>query len=803
MNRKANGRRIGVGGNDSGKNSGGKDGHGKNGCVKNSGGKNGRGKNNRVKNSSGKNGYGKNGGGGNDRGSVTVFLIIITAGMLLFTSLLIDFSRIAAFNRKLDGATRAAVRSVLAAYDAGLYERYGLFARGGTPDDEIMGPVLEDWLNGPDGGHFRLLDARLVEYGTNVSQVLGDHDVFRRQVLEEMKYKAPIDLTLELASKLKPMSGAMKEAAAAVDLLERLRKLYERREQHLAAAIEAQREAANAAKDANLDSLLPLQGTAGLSRDTVQDVAAGYAQYTAWIAADASREEGTEPVYAAEIAAYERMARAVSQELRQSSMQAEQAHRRMETLALQELELARQINREMSETVARARTSAAGRDSGFVRLGESAVQGGAASIPAGAEDDLRQIRDTVDQLLLPDDWFGEFREEIVSQAAEYASFYAEAGVFQSSVSAALGGYGGDGSALHDGARRLQASYGRFYEKYIRPGTVIAARERALQSSQQVSREAKRKQAEADEMWKRVRGVLHQLRADPGTEEQREEFRLLEQAYRSNLAFNEAAAGSPPEAAGLPEEAGDMSGDAAGLSEGLFGSMADMLEHVRDPLYIGEYTIQRFSTFDPRNFTGFLGVTGPGEEADDAAADSGGLAEAFNLGNQEAEYILYGFHDPVANIAAAYGELFAFRLAIRTMEGLIVNKSLAHPLLILPAALLYGLKMAVEDMISFAREGAAPLSKYVPVRLTYADYLRLFMLLHGGDAGRLSRMIAVIERNTGTDLSRTPAGVSGEVRASVNLWFLPGLMRTINRLGVLEGKVAGNRYETSETIGWSY
>jgi hypothetical protein len=108
------------------------------------------------------------------------------------------------------------------------------------------------------------------------------------------------------------------------------------------------------------------------------------------------------------------------------------------------------------------------------------------------------------------------------------------------------------------------------------------------------------------------------------------------------------------------------------------------------------------------------------------------------------------------------------------------------------------------MLAFTERGTAPLSKYVKVELAYTDYLRLFMLMHSGnEAARLTRMIVVIEQNSGTMLSAVPSAVTGEARVSAELWFVPGLMRVIGRFGLLDGKVVGNRYETTQTIGWSY
>ena len=62
-----------------------------------------------------------------------------------------------------------------------------------------------------------------------------------------MKYKAPIDFTLEIASRFAPIASAMKEASTAVVTLEQIRKLYDQREAHLQAVLDDQHNSAAAA----------------------------------------------------------------------------------------------------------------------------------------------------------------------------------------------------------------------------------------------------------------------------------------------------------------------------------------------------------------------------------------------------------------------------------------------------------------------------------------------------------------------------------------------------------------------------
>ena len=177
-----------------------------------------------------------------------------------------------------------------------------------------------------------------------------------------------------------------------------------------------------------------------------------------------------------------------------------------------------------------------------------------------------------------------------------------------------------------------------------------------------------------------------------SDEHREQFLQAEKLYRNNLLFNQHADEAASEAgAVLAEDAYKAAEQSDSLMGGLFTGLASMLEQALDSLYYGEYTLLRYTSFQPEKLRTLL-----------TGGDTKDLSQALSFHNQEAEYILYGFNDPIANLAAAYGELFAVRLAIRTMEGLIASRSLGHPLIILSAALIYGLEKTIEDMLSFTK-----------------------------------------------------------------------------------------------------
>jgi len=181
-----------------------------------------------------------------ERGTVAVYLAAALASFILLTGLLIDFARVAAFRKQLELAVKSGTRSVLSAYDPVVRERYGLFVRGGDLARDLFRRTVEGNLSRKEAGGFRFLDGRWENGDVTESRPLADHAVFRRQMAEEMKYRAPIDLTLEMAARFRGLHGAVREAAATAGTLEQARKAYERRERALDDALRRQEAAGKA-----------------------------------------------------------------------------------------------------------------------------------------------------------------------------------------------------------------------------------------------------------------------------------------------------------------------------------------------------------------------------------------------------------------------------------------------------------------------------------------------------------------------------------------------------------------------------
>ncbi|ACS99921.1 hypothetical protein [Paenibacillus sp. JDR-2] len=730
-------------------------------------------------------------------GSITIFSAVVLSGLLLFSAVLIDYARMAVLHKVTEDAARSGVRSALSAYDNRLYERYGLFGRGGTDSNDIFEQTVQANLERSAGQQetFKLVQAELQSAHIDNAEVLGKHEVFSRQVLEEMKYKAPVDFTLELASKFAPLSGAMKEANVTVNMLEELRKLYDKREEKLAAALQLQRQAAETV--GGIAGLIPAKALElATGTENAARLAGDYAQYANWVTTDQRLvQQGKKTKYSDQIRAYEDKARGWTDGMSRELAKARKQHDKLQQEAVKAINEAKQLNADMQRI--KQETANAPSNSGYDRVTGKNIAGVDAAagpvVDTAPENDMQEIRKMADELILPDGWFAEYSGEIADQAAVFASLQMEAGGFIANLTAGLASPNLSNEQIKEGAVNLRIAYEQYEAAYVRKGSSLDEREQML-TDKELKKERQAQEAKAGELWSEARRLLHGMTSVPQSEEHLRIIQDIEKRYKDNLLFNQEASGA--EAGGLvfAEDAHEEAEQATSAMSGLFDGIADMLEQTRDSVYLSEYTVSHFASFAPQNLRALL-----------TSGDTNELAHAAAFSNQEAEYVIYGFHSPTANLAAAYGELIGVRMAVRTMEGLSACRTAAHPLLILSCSVVYGLEKTMEDMAAFTERGAAPLSKYIKVDVAYTDYLRLFMLVHGG-ANRpsaLARMIAVIEYNGGVTLSKVPTALTGEIKASAKLWFLPGVMDIVQRFGSLQGKVVGGKYETVQTIGSSY
>lgn len=744
-----------------------------------------------------------------EAGSVSVFLIMIFAAVFAFVAIFIDFARMSALQAKTELLVRSASRSVLSAYDPVLLEQYGLFAFGETDENYIMSKVLNDQLKFMKrSDSFPITDIRLEESAVELSRQLGRYEVFEQQIREQMKYRAPIDFSIDIINRFKPMSEAMKEASNTVDLLGKLQKLYDRREAKLDELLNGQASAAQSAVE--LADLIPRSssgsGSSGLGFSTAEELVSGYGNYVSMIEAERARSEAAkasdgdedaeedenedeDDSYALEIIRYQQSTSRLISEMSEKNNASKQLHSLALARARELLQEIKQLDAEMLTLIEEAEQ----------RPEQEAYDkvGGSEGLPVSGKEEIAPLRTQSRKLLLPNSLLESISSGIEAQAERILSFSGAASSFVSMEGAVLSASASE-SALYSAVAAARAEANKYLNEFNDkgPGNRLQQTKAVIEGYRGSDKERKEIEKQAEGELNEAKGLLGRIEnLKDESKQNQEQFDLLESLYKANKEMNQAedsAGGGRKRIDSDPFEAG---GEAMGGMDSFYGGIAALMEGMSDNLFQAEYITGYFQHFDLKELQKTM------ESSQEGAGGSGGVD--FSVQSQEIEYILYGFHSPQGNIAAAYGEIFAMRLAIRTMEGLIKNSKNGNPLLIVAGALLYGVQHAIKDMISLTKDGYLELSAYLKVKLTYLDHLRIFLMLHGSSKSRLSRMLAVISLNTGVPVDERSTYVSARLMTALPLWFLPGVASLMDDTGILKGKVEGTRYYVEKQADFSY
>ncbi|CAH8772785.1 TadE/TadG family type IV pilus assembly protein [Paenibacillus dendritiformis] len=732
-------------------------------------------------------------------GSVSILLVFIVAAMFFFTSVFIDYARIAAAEWRIEALARAGIRSVMSAYEPELQERYQLFAYGATDPAHILDYVMQDQHQLRSTGVFPWVPLLLDSHSTSVTRPLADYDEIERQILEDMKYKAPVQFVFELSGKLKPMAGALKEAAQTTELLAKLQKLVDRRDKELLAVLKLQTKSRDELDRSGIDKGIAVHRHDRMedrplgSIRSAADIAAQYADYAEKKREDDRRGEDEDPQHRDDTDRYEADSREHASRLKRAVSLHNGNHDSWLREAESHLKEARHFNEEMKRVIEEVRSSPD--YAGYDKVGQSDIpDGGTMENGQQVEDAINEINASAEQLVMPDFFFKEWSREIDRQQALMSKIDNAASVFQH-LAGSISAYSTSASTLKNKARDLLEAYQTYDSEFIHTaGSYIERREEAMTNHQGKDKERKRVEKEADKELEKAKNLLSSLsELKSKLQEHQAAFDDVRSKMEAIDAHNQSSTEAPAERS-AGDHAVEESKQSMDSVTTLYDQAADGLLSLRDRLYRNEYAYMYFTSYDPRQLKSLLDSGNPGEE----------VVKSLGIVNQELEYILYGFHNPVGNIAAAYGEIFTMRLAIRTMEGFVEFGKLGHPLLILASAILYGIQQAVQDMLLLVTKNEIPISRYLPaVKLNYADHLRLFMLAHGSREGMLKRMLALIHYNTGIDPALRGTYGETEVRLSTPLWFLPGLMKLLGHAGLWDGEIENGRYYAVKCSVFSY
>lgn len=651
-----------------------------------------------------------------ESGAVSIFFLCILGALVLFQGVLADLIRIRTAELRMQRALHASLRSSLAAFDRSLLE-YGLF--GLTQSGETLQASFDRVLHSnatlaEEGAFLRLAGLQLPDSAEiRPLQTLGNPAVIRRQIMETMKYIAPVEFAKELADKLPLVKDQLGFARTYMEQADALEALLAEREEALDRIWSALEQLADAIRGADrsftglkleLNRLSARIGNA--SEERVRERIRELLRELAESSGDESggsgirRQLDQQEELLDDIEDFNRAWRQLQEQTDAISRRIQQDS----SLLLERLGTARSVNERIQERI-----------SGYTAANTD-------------EPGTEAFRQTV---VYPAEYFDEIQDALNGLASRFET-----------TAQAL---------AQTNERNRSVTYDREYAVRF---------EEFMKYQEQVERQRTERVKRVAEQKRQARRQAEEQRkqaAQDGSRACREsDAELYAQLGGKSGLFAKYMRAAGDAGAGQQDPWGQPPESSASFMLDKLQALGGKLAAVRDEMYLHEYALLHL------NYR-------TAETADGHA-----------LSGQEIEYLLYGLSSCTANHYAAYGEIFALRLAIRTAEAMVdlsAGAAAASPGLYVLQAVARGAMRGYEDARKLADGEAVPLADKIPqIRWNYKDHLRLFLWFHGSGASNLARLQSLIELNTGSDLTLATTSLRADAEGTLRLWFIPAAQK---------------------------
>lgn len=723
-----------------------------------------------------------------ENGAVSIYAIIITLLLFIFNGVLIDFIRIMAAERETDQAMKAAIRSTMSSYNQGV-KGYGLFGFDGGQGEasEIFKNVLNENLKQETGDYFRFIDTKVEGEPTVIvkdERMLSNKTTIEHQILEEMKYIAPMEIGKTIIEGFLQVSRGMQEASAYVDIATSIQDDVEDREDildRIKSKLEIVQQRTNElgnlannranstfpiVKDLN-DVLKHLQKYREIKQRPPLDPLPEDATDEEKEARKEEEEKRAEDDR--NIERFERRTRELIEtiELKSNAMREEL----VETIAL--IDEAEIINNNVKKTISDKRAEV---NQTYNSANEAANMSRKGTNPNDAAiDQIQEASSKLDDYVIDPEFFVNLKNKVESardQVAEDNSSnlagyinslktLVNHGNFNETQLHAIVSYSGNIKDHHGTAETL-----------VNEAYAIITGDRPVVKDEEVKdkeEEAKTEQGNANEELEKALEEANRYLDDHGLIQQISD---LARKYEGSIESSENEFNT--------EDPNKAAKDSMNFVDMIFGAIGDALLSSRDKIYVNEYIMTKFKSHDFKK--------------------SG--AEAYSLDNNQVEYIIYGLGTTGANFGMAMTEIFAFRFAVNFLEGFTRSYVRAFGPWMWAAALVYAFKETLADMKEIRKGKSIVFFRNFRFTTSYDDYLRIFMFYHP-EGNKLARTMALIEHDTSADLTTLPTYISAEATTSVKLWFLPGVTKMLGNTGVISGRVENGRYMIDKEIHYSY
>lgn len=206
-----------------------------------------------------------------NHGAVTVFLVIILVPVILVTSIFVDVCRVELAQSVVNSAGDLALNTLLSQYDSDLNEFYGMIASCQSMEDfyDVAGEFyetalqskgLEDKSGAVAQKIKEILEGKqetvdLLQIGWEGDKAytfeevpngnLANPALVKKEIVEFMKYRSPINGAADLLEKLKKSKKSLEDSEKDSDLIEKKEDYYEAEKDVVEAALNAYKELKN------------------------------------------------------------------------------------------------------------------------------------------------------------------------------------------------------------------------------------------------------------------------------------------------------------------------------------------------------------------------------------------------------------------------------------------------------------------------------------------------------------------------------------------------------------------------------
>ncbi|SDZ18156.1 hypothetical protein SAMN05421736_10798 [Evansella caseinilytica] len=720
-----------------------------------------------------------------ENGAVSLYAIIITLLLFIFNAVLIDYIRIMSAQRDTEQAAMAAARSTMAHFNQDL-KSYGLFGLEGGEDkaNDIFKQVFEQHLDlSTDGDYFRFTDTTPVDGEISVElhphRMLGNTATIRYQILEDMKYIAPMEIGASVIESLLKVSEEMEAASTYAKASSKINKDLDNREDKLDKVLKLLEEAERLLDD--LDDKIKGAGSSKFPHvGHISHFVQHLEEYQRIVKdKDADTEEmddDEKEKWEKEQEDAEKFVENVEALFTSIDNSIDSANGKLEE-ALRLLEEAEELNATIKKKIDDVRSETADNysDATNARKQLSLEDSGG----TGDGSTINDANEALDELVIDQQFFDDLKGKIALASNKVDNGSRQGDDTMKVYMIAFGKMLDDIKTqpvpfARNNVTKMQSAH-RDAKDYVKDAIDYFEKNRPEMKTDEVEEKEKEADEKAEETSKELDEILDELE-DAG--ESAEEYKELLGILNDYLAY---IGEEPVDLAELDTEDKEaMTDSAMGIVDRIFAKIGAVLLSARDEAYINEYILTRFKSHD--------------------FSKSG--AEAYAIENNEVEFIMYGLPNSSLNFAAAMAEFTALRFAINFVEAFTVDWVRSMGKFMWIGAILYALDKTIENVGDIKKGERVQFFKDLILDHSYKDYLRFFLFVHP-EGNKLARVMARIHQNTDTNLMEQATYVEGTVTTSVQLWFLPGITNMLGQAGIINGRVENNRFYIDKEIIYSY